>query len=53
MTRHQTIAALLSAALLLSATAQLAGCNTTEGLGKDVKAAGSSLEQSARREKTY
>lgn len=35
----------LTLSLLLSLT--LAGCNTMEGLGKDIKKAGSSIEKSA------
>jgi predicted small secreted protein len=42
-------AALLSVGLVLS----MAGCNTVEGLGKDVKAAGGAVEKAANKTKTY
>ena len=31
----------------------LAGCNTIEGAGKDVKAAGGAIEKSAQKTKSY
>jgi predicted small secreted protein len=31
----------------------LAGCNTVEGAGKDVKAAGAGVEKEAKENKTY
>ena len=31
----------------------LAGCNTVEGVGKDVKATGQAIEKAAERTKTY
>ncbi len=42
-------------ALLLSfcLTAVLAGCNTIEGIGKDVEAAGDAIENSASENKNY
>ncbi|WP_438969675.1 entericidin A/B family lipoprotein [Methylophaga sp.] len=42
-------------ALLLSfcLTLVLAGCNTIEGLGKDVEAAGDAIENSASENKNY
>ena len=39
------------AALLFVAMAVMAGCNTMEGLGKDVKSVGQSLESSADKNK--
>jgi len=38
---------------ILAATALAAGCNTIEGVGKDVKAAGSSVEKAAAKNKPY
>jgi len=38
---------------MLAATALAAGCNTIEGVGKDVKAAGSSVEKAAAKNKPY
>jgi len=35
------------------AAAGLAACNTVEGAGQDVKATGSSIEESAQRNKNY
>jgi predicted small secreted protein len=31
----------------------LAGCNTVEGVGKDVKATGQAIEKAAEKNKTY
>ena len=42
---------ILTAAFLLAAS--LNACNTMEGVGADVKAGGSKLEQSADKNKTY
>jgi predicted small secreted protein len=39
--------------VLGSAVAFLGGCNTVEGLGKDVKAAGSGIEKAAEKTKPY
>ena len=36
-------------AALLAALALLAGCNTIEGVGKDVKKAGSTIEEAAKK----
>ncbi|MFY8103164.1 MAG: entericidin A/B family lipoprotein [Ramlibacter sp.] len=36
-------------ATLLAATLLLAGCNTLEGIGKDVQKAGSALEDAAKK----
>jgi len=44
------LVALLS---LLGVALALAGCNTVEGAGKDVKATGSAIEKAAERNKTY
>ena len=43
------------ALMLLSmfSVAMLAGCNTVEGVGKDVKAGGSKVEQEAKEHKRY
>jgi predicted small secreted protein len=43
---------LLLLTLLLFGVA-LAGCNTIEGAGKDVKAAGGAVEKAAKSTKTY
>jgi len=45
----KAIALFISAAVL----AMLAGCNTVEGAGKDVKATGSAVERAADRAKPY
>jgi len=44
------LAALLALAGLLVA---VTGCNTMEGAGKDVKAAGGAVEKAAEKAKTY
>ena len=38
---------------LLIAAAVAAGCNTVEGFGKDVKAAGGGIEKAAEKTKPY
>ncbi len=38
---------------LLSMVLALGGCNTMEGAGQDLKAAGKGIERSADREKNY
>ncbi len=38
---------------LLGLAVALAGCNTIEGAGKDVKAAGGAVEKAAGKSKTY
>ena len=38
---------------LLFAVALLAGCNTIEGVGKDIKAGGEKVEKAADRNKAY
>ena len=38
---------------IFAAAALAAGCNTIEGVGKDVKAAGSSVEKAAAKSKPY
>ncbi len=40
-------------AAILGAVLFAAGCNTIEGAGKDIKAAGSSVEKAAGKAKTY
>jgi predicted small secreted protein len=42
-----------SVLLALVAIASLAGCNTIEGAGKDIKAAGGAIEKSASKTKGY
>jgi len=46
---HKLILALALSCLGLTAT----GCNTIEGAGKDVKAAGGAVEKAASKSKTY
>jgi predicted small secreted protein len=41
------------AILLAFALVALAGCNTIEGAGKDVKAAGTAVEKAAGKNKSY
>ena len=48
----RTTLALLTS-LLVAASVALAGCNTVEGMGKDVKAAGTAVEKAASKNKTY
>jgi predicted small secreted protein len=38
---------------LIGFTIVLAGCNTVEGVGKDVKATGQAIEKAADKNKTY
>jgi entericidin B len=45
----KAIAAIICAAVL----GMLAGCNTVEGAGKDVKAGGAAVERAAEKNKTY
>ena len=47
----QLYRALIKASLLLVAMAGLSACNTIEGLGKDIKSAGQSIENAADRKK--
>ena len=42
-----------AAAALVAAALMLAGCNTIEGAGKDVKASGSAVEKAADKAKPY
>jgi entericidin B len=44
---------ILIAAFAVAALTALAGCNTIEGAGKDVKAAGSAVEKAASKNKSY
>ena len=41
------------ALLLIALVSVLAGCNTVEGVGKDVKATGQAIEKAADKNKTY
>jgi len=41
------LSASLIAAILLSGSTALMGCNTTEGVGKDVKSTGKAIEGAA------
>jgi predicted small secreted protein len=43
----------VSALVGLGFVAMLAGCNTMEGVGQDMKAAGNGIENSARDHKSY
>jgi predicted small secreted protein len=38
---------------LIGAAVALAGCNTVEGAGKDIKATGQAIEKAADKNKTY
>jgi len=40
-------------ALVVMAAVVTAGCNTIEGAGKDIKAAGGAVEKAATKTKTY
>ncbi len=44
---------LLALSTLAGFAALLAGCNTVEGVGKDVKATGAAIEKSAEKNKRY
>lgn len=44
------VLALMTAAF---AALGLAGCNTTEGIGEDIEAAGSAIDKKAEEKKTY
>lgn len=50
-TTGRSLIAVLIAAIVLSIA--VAGCNTTAGLGEDMKAAGSAIEGKAEKEKSY
>ena len=39
--------------LLIGFAVGIAGCNTVEGMGKDIKATGSAVEKAADKNKTY
>ena len=43
----------LLAAIIGASFLMLGGCNTVEGVGKDVKASGSKVEQEAKEHKKY
>jgi predicted small secreted protein len=44
---------LLCALAAMGVFAAVTGCNTIEGMGQDVKAAGNGIEHSAERHKSY
>jgi entericidin B len=44
---------LITLLALLGAAISIAACNTVEGVGKDVKATGQTIEKAADRNKTY
>ena len=44
---------LITLLALLAAAISVGGCNTVEGVGKDVKATGQTIEKAADRNKTY
>ena len=46
-------APLLASALLAGLFGTLAGCNTMEGVGKDVQAGGKEIKEEAREHKRY
>jgi predicted small secreted protein len=39
--------------MIIAASFLVVGCNTMEGAGKDVKAAGGKVESEAQKDKTY
>lgn len=47
------IALALAATFALPSFALLSGCNTIEGVGKDVQAGGSKIKEEAKENKTY
>ncbi len=46
--RHETVATTLLILASMMLAASLSGCNTVEGVGKDVKAVGRTLAEAAR-----
>ena len=44
---------LVALLVILGVASMVAGCNTIEGAGKDVKAAGSGVEKAAKSTKSY
>jgi entericidin B len=52
MKEHEMLNKLL-ALLVLAGVLTMTGCNTMSGMGKDVEAAGDSLEDSAEKNKKY
>lgn len=50
MSHRNTRQSLITAALLALSALLLVGCNTMEGLGKDIQSAGRVLEQTADRD---
>jgi entericidin B len=47
------LAALAALAGFVAGVGAIAGCNTVEGAGKDVKATGQAIENAADKRKTY
>jgi predicted small secreted protein len=50
---NRKMVALLSLIGFAIAASAVAGCNTVEGVGKDVKAGGQAIEKAADKNKTY
>ena len=50
---RKILSPLLAAVMLAGIYGTLAGCNTVEGAGKDVKATGQAVEKTADKAKTY
>ena len=50
---RRSVAALLAFAAMAVASLALVGCNTIEGMGKDVKAGGQAIEKAAEKNKSY
>ena len=50
---NRKMVALLSLVGVAIAALAVAGCNTVEGVGKDVKAGGQAIEKAADKNKTY
>jgi predicted small secreted protein len=50
---NRKMVALLSLVGFAIAALAVAGCNTVEGVGKDVKAGGQAIEKAADKNKTY
>ena len=50
---NQKIAALLSLVGFAISVLAMTGCNTVEGMGKDVKAGGQAIEKAADKNKGY
>ena len=52
-TRTRIFSQVILRTFVLSFVLALVGCNTVEGVGKDVKATGQTIEKAADRNKTY